>query len=60
VLTSPRPADRFGDLRAFGVLAPGEVHQRLVEGVAAVIEPCARSLREIIQLGASPAARGAS
>jgi hypothetical protein len=47
VLTSPWPADRFGDLRAFGVLAPGEVRRRLVEGVAAVVEPCARSLREI-------------
>jgi hypothetical protein len=46
VLTSPRPAAHFGDLRAFGVLAPGEVHERLVEAVASIIEPCAQSLRE--------------
>ncbi len=45
VLASPRPAARFGNLRGFGVLAPGEVHERLADGVAAVVEPCARSLR---------------
>jgi hypothetical protein len=48
VLAAPRPATRFVDLRSFGVLAAGEVGERLAAGVAAVVEPCARSLRDAV------------